>query len=847
MYNDLRFILRQLRQNPGFTAVVVLTLALGIGANTAVFSVLDQVLLRLLPVKKPQELVLLAPSGSHYGNSLGANTLSYPMYLDLRDHSELSQTVFQGLLCRFASRFSLTFAEHTERVAGELVSGNYFRVLGVGAALGRTLTPDDDRTPGAHPLVVLTYNFWKTRFASDPAILGKTLIVNGNSLTIVGVSEARFEGVELGFSPQLFVPIQMKARLVPDPTGFDLLRDRRTRWVNVFGRLQPGITAAQSKAALAPVFYQILAAEVREAAFRNASPYMREQFLKMTMDVLPGSQGRSSLREQADRPLWILMAIVGVMLLSACANVAALLIARATSRQKEMVVRLALGASRYRLMRQLLAENFVLSFSAGLLGLLVALWTAPLLLRFLPQDESFLNLSIAPDVYVLGFTLGVSSLVALLLSLAPALPSLQFTLMSGLKEQTGASTGGGHLRIRKLLVIAQVSVSLLLLVAAGLLVQSLRNLKAAGPGFPTVNLIGFNLDPSLNGYSSERCKLFYQELQRNLSSLPGVRSVALASIRILEDNQWDSSVTVEGSAGKPGEELSPYFNSVSPGYFLTMGIPLLAGRDFTLQDTGTIPHQIGFASFDSPRVVMVNESLARHCFGERSPLGRRLGFGDDPNTKADMEIIGVVKDVKYANLRDEVPQQVFTPYLAFPFVTAMTGYVRTTLEPNQVFSAIRAEVRKLDSNVPVYAMRTLEAQIDRSLTNERLVASLSSVFSTLVVLLSMVGLYGVLAFTIVVRTREIGIRIALGALGVQVLRMMLGQGLKLVLIGLMVGLVAAWSLTRILSSFLFGVTATDLTVFAGATLGLGIVALLACYIPARRATRVDPVVALRCE
>jgi predicted permease len=418
--------------------------------------------------------------------------------------------------------------------------------------------------------------------------------------------------------------------------------------------------------------------------------------------------------------------------------------------------------------------------------------------------------------------------------------------MPGLKEQATVLTSGGHLRIRKVLVIAQVSVSLLLLVAAGLLIQSLRNLKAAGPGFPIENLIGFNLDPSLNGYSSERCKLFYQELQRNLNSLPGVRSAALASIRILQDNQWDSTVTVEGYEGKP-EELSPYFNSVSPGYFLTMGIPLLAGRDFTLQDTATIPHEIGFASFDSPRVVIVNESLARQCFGERNPLGRHLGFGDDSNTKADMEIIGVVKDVKYANLRDEVPQQVFTPYLAFPFVTGMTGYVRTTLEPSRIFSAIRAEVRKLDSNVPVYAMRTLEAQIDRSLTNERLVASLSSLFSALVVLLSMVGLYGVLAFTIAVRTREIGIRIALGALGVQVLRMMLGQGLRLVLIGLMVGLVAAWSLTHILSSFLFGVTATDFTIFAGAALGLGLVALLACYVPARRATQVDPVVALRCE
>ena len=847
MYNDLRYAIRQLRKNPGFTAVAVLTLALGIGANTAIFSLLDQVLIRLLPVKNPRELVLLTAHGNHYGNNMGGNALSYPMYEDFKNHAALEERIFQGLTCRFGTALSLSFEGSTERVAGELVSGNYFQVIGVGAFMGRTFTPEDDRTPDGHPIVVLSYDFWKARFASDPEIVGKTVVVNGRQMTVLGVTEPGFAGIELGFSPHVFIPMMMQARVFPDMPGLSYLKDRRTRWVNVFGRLRPAISMAHAKGALAPIFYQILEMEVQEAAFRNASPYSREQFLKMTMDVLPGSQGRSFLRQRVQRPLWLLMAIVMVVLLTACSNMASLLIARAVARQKEIAVRLALGATRYQLVRQLLLESLMLSCLAGAGGLTLAIWTGPALIRFLPQGDFPLNLSTAPNLRVLSFAIAVSVLSGVLFGLLPALRSTQPALIFSLKDQAGTVVGGGHVRLRKTLVIGQVALSLLLLVAAGLFLRSLHNLKAAGPGFPTENLIGFNLDPALNGYSTQRGKLFYQELVRNLETVPGVRSAGLASVRILENDEWDSTVTVEGYEAKPGEDMSPYFNAVSPGYFVTLGIPLVSGRDFTAQDYKTVAREFSATMFEVPTTVIVNEKLARHYFGDRNPIGRHMGFGDDRGTKLDMEIIGVVKDAKYMNLRDEIPRQAFVPYLAFPFIGGMTGYVRTTLDAPKMFAAIRAEVRKLDPNLPVYAMRTLETQIDQSLRNEWLVASLSTIFSLLAVLLSMIGLYGVMTYLVRFRTREIGIRIALGARSGQVLRMILNQGLKLVLIGSVAGLVAAWGLSRVISSFLFGVHPADPATLLTVAMLLAAVALLACWLPARRATKVDPMAALRCE
>src|SRR5713226_2897840 len=530
--HDLKFALRTLRKSPVFTAVAVLSLALGIGANTAIFTLLDQILLRLLPVKEPRQLVLLTMKGFHYGSNWGGNAISYPMYHDFTENN----SVFSGMFCRFPYRMSVSFNGRTERVSGELVSGTFFPVLGVGAAVGRTFTSDDDRTPNGHPLAMLSYSYWSTRFAKDPSIVGKTVIVNGHNLTIVGVVQPGFDGVELGNITQLYVPVMMKAQMTP---MWDDMKNRRQRWVNAFGRLKPGVTAEQAKASLQPFFHGMLEMEVEEPAFRNASAEVREKFLKNIIDVLPGSQGRSYLRRQASTPLWILMAITGGVLLIACANVASLLVARATSRQREIAIRLAMGAGRGRITRQLLVESLLLSIIGGVLGVLLAIWIDHSLMAFLPADNTGLKLSTTPDLSILLFTFGVSILTGVIFGFAPALQCTRPDVAPTLKDQVGGIGGGGaQVRFRKALVAMQVTLSLLLLVGAGLFIRSLRNLRDLGPGFPAENLVAFNIDPTLNGYDVERTKAFYRQLSDEINAIPGMRSVGLANMRILEDNEW---------------------------------------------------------------------------------------------------------------------------------------------------------------------------------------------------------------------------------------------------------------------------------------------------------------------
>ena len=859
---DLRYAFRGLVRSPLFTSVALLSIALGIGANTAIFTLVDEVLLRRLPVRNPDQLVLFNGARNHYGNNSGGNMLSFPMYEDFRDDfvergpapalprvsarvaiGAPAQKIFSGMFARRPIAMNVGVDGQTERVPGELVSGTYFEVLGVGAAIGRVITPSDDKRNDG-PVAVLSYDYWRTRFGADPKVIGETMTVNNTKLTIIGVSQAGFDGVDIGYVPSIRVPVLMKAQMTPN---WDDVDNRRSRWVNVFGRLKPGVTLEQAKAAMQPYFHGVLEQEVLDAAFSGTTSYTREQFLKGQVDLLPAAQGRSPIRQQLSQPLWLLLGIVGGVLLIACANVASLLIARATARQKEIAVRLALGASRARIVGQLLVESVLLAAVGGLLGLVIAAWTTKFLLGFLPTTDTPHVISGSIDSRVLLFNFVLSLATGLLFGLVPALRSTRPNLAPTLKDQVGAVVGGGGgVRLRKGLVIAQVMVSVLLLISAGLFIRSLRNLRTLDLGLKTENLIAFNLSPTLNGYTPLRAKQFDKQVLDRVSALPGVTGMAFAQMGLLEGNEWDSSMSVEGYEAKPGESMNPFCNAVSPNYFKTMGIRLVAGRDFDDRDAR---FEAGDpkAQLPSYKVAIVNESYAKHYFGDRSPLGRHIGFGMNPGTKTPIEIIGVVRDSKYTGVRDEIPRQVFFAFMENDTVGGAVMYVRTTSQPEAAFGAVRQIVRQLDSNIPIYNPRTMEHQLDQSLLNDRLIATLSTAFGVLATLLAVIGLYGVMAYTVARRTREIGVRMALGAVPADVVWLVMREVLVLVGSGLALGLVASWGLGRYVGSQLYGVTGSDPVTIAGACVLLASVAALAGYLPARRATRVNPVLALRYE
>jgi predicted permease len=862
LLRDLRYAWRGLFRSPLFTIVALVSIALGIGANTAIFTLVDEVLLRRLPVKSPDQLVLFTGSRNHYGSNSGGNMLSFPMYEDFRDNFvdrgaaaplprvSLSVSnpapatpVFSGLFARRAVAMNIGVNGQTERVPGEIVSGTFFQMLGVGSAVGRVITPEDDRVRGGSPVAVLSYDYWRNRFGGDPHIVGQTMTINNYAMTIIGVSQAGFDGVDIGDVPSVRVPVMMKAQMTPN---WDDMDNRRSRWVNVFGRLRPGVTMAQAKAVLQPYFHGILAQEVLESGFSGTSAYTREQFLKGQMDLLPAAQGRAPLRQQLSQPLWLLLGIVAGVLLIACANVASLLIARAAARQKEIAVRLALGAGRARIVGQLLVESVMLAAIGGLLGLVVASWTTRFLLGFLPTTDTPHVITGSIDNRILIFNFALSLATGLLFGLVPALRSTRPDLAPTLKDQGGAVVGGsGGTRFRKGLVIAQVMVSVLLLVGAGLFIRSLRNLRLLDLGLKTSNLVAFNVAPTLSGYTPVRTKIFDKQLFERVSAVPGVTAMAFAQIGLLEGNEWDSSMSVEGYDAKPGESMNPYCNAVSPGYFKKMGIPLVAGRDFDDRD---VRYEVGDPKADLPpyRVAIVNESYATHYFGDRLPIGRHIGFGTNPGTKTPIEIIGVVKDAKYTGVRDDIPRQVFFAFLEAE-LNGSVVYVRALAQPDAAFRAIRQAVREMDPNTPIFNPRTLDHQIDQSLLNDRLIATLSSAFGIVATLLAVIGLYGVMAFTVTRRTREIGVRMALGAMQGDVVWLVMREVLVLVGSGVALGLVAAWWLSRVVSSQLYGMTANDPVTIVGAAVILGAVALLAGYIPARRATRVNPVLALRYE
>ena len=830
LLQDVRYGTRMLLKSPAFTAIAVLMLALGIGANTAIFSLTDQVLLRELPVQKPEQLVILRSPGEKPGHtssdSDAATSFSYPLYKDLRAQSR----VFSGLLARYAVPVNVAGQGSTERASGELVSGNYFEVLGVAPALGRVFSLQDETAPGANPVAVLSYGYWVRRFGRDPGVLNKQLTVNGTVLTVVGVARAGFTGVQVGQLPDIFIPITMKPQMTPNWNGLENPKDN---WVAILGRLQPGATRARAQVALQPLYHSLLLAEVPLMKLSEAT---KRQFLERPLLLDPGASGRQVLQADARQPLTFLVVMVGLVLLIACANLASLLVARGEARQREIAVRLAVGAARWRLVRQLFTENLLLAILGGAAGVLFAVWTLAFLVQAMQESIGVLGLEEQLDGRILAFAIALSLLTALLFGLLPALRAARADLQSTLKDLGGSlSHRLSSVRLRKALIVGQVALTAVLLTAAGLFTRSLLNLQNTNLGVRTDHVVEFTIAPQLNRYSPQRALAFVEQLRRSIAATPGVSSVSAATIPILANDEWGSDVTIQGYTAREGEDMHVWRNEVGPNYFATLGTPLLAGREIRDSDIA-----------GSPLVAVVNATFIRRYLQGRNPLGVhfRLGSGAD---KPEIQIVGVVKDSKHSDPRDTIHPFVYAPYAQDSTFGRATFYVRTSSEPAAMATTLRKIVQSFDSNLPVYDMKTLNQQVDETVFADRLLTSLSLCLGLLAAVLAAIGLYGVMAYVVARRTREIGIRMALGATRESIAGLILREVARMAVIGLAIGLAAALAADRLVASLLYGVQATDPLVFLAAVLLLGVVALLAGGLPARRAASVDPVVALRYE
>ena len=826
---DLRFSARSFLRNPAFTATAVLSLALGIGATTAIYSLVDQVVLHALPVHEPERLVLIDWQGDPLCCGMGTyNLMSYPICRDLQQQNRF----FEGVLCRAATTVNLSTGGDNRPAAAEIVSGSYFPVLGVSAALGRVLGSDDDGTPGTNPVVVLSYDFWKTQLASAPDVIGRKVLINQNPMTVIGVAAPWFRGIDVGEVPSLWIPAAMSAQAIP---GFDSLLDRRMRWMQVLGRLRPEVTAAQAEAGLQPWFKAMLDEDTRRAGFPRVTAERRQRFLASTLAVTPAPQGHSLLRRNLAQPLWVLLAATAVLLGLACLNVAGLFMARGSAREREISTRLALGASRGRISRQFLADGVLLALTGGTLGVLLAPLAMRALIASLPRDAAANALHSSVDSRLLLVTLFLSVTAGVLSGFAPALQAGRRSFLSSLRERGG--TGFGGVRLRKAIVTIQIAFTLILVAGGALFVRTFAGLMAKGPGFTTSSLVSFGLDPRRIGYSRKEASQLTRRIYDELRSSPGIQMSAVARVQLLTGGSAMNPMTIQTNERITTDRAVNY-NAVSPGFFATLGIRLIAGRDFEERDSRPVGET-------GQRSAIVNESFVKRYMARRSPLGARIGQGSGPDVKPDIEIVGVVSDFNYRGFRED-PEQAYFPIFEGDDAGG-NFYVKVRGTSEAAFQSIRTIIHNADPALPITYFRTLEEQVNRSLSTERMLAALSASFGTLALLLSLVGLYGVMSFVVTQRTREMGIRLALGATRSATMWLVLRDALVMIAAGIAIALPCVWALGRLVESQLYDVKPTDPAMIATATLILCSAALAAALIPARRASAVKPTEALRFE
>jgi predicted permease len=823
---DLRYGFRQLRLRPGFALAAILSLALGIGANTAIFTLVDQLLLRLLPVEDPHALVQLRVDGARPGGNWGdgLHTFPYPTYLALRDRN----TVFSGLTGQRIESVNLLDDDGASSIPVALVAGNYFQVLGVRPHIGRLLGPDDDRNLNAHPVAVLQYDFWRSQYQGRPQIVGQAIRLNGAPFTVIGVAAPAFEGTSVGIPTKVFVPIAMQPTIAPTSPG---LHEERPAWFYPIARLKPGVTLAQAEASMKVLYRERIEEELNQSYF-SKFPEERESLLKQTFSLEPGDRGDSGLRGRFERPLIVLEWLAAVVLLIACTNIAGLLLARGAARRRDLAIRRAIGAGRGRIIGQLFAESALVALAGAAAGLVLGTWLTDLLIALLPAGSTDFSLSATPDLRVLAFTMVVTIATSLVFGLVPAWQNSQVGPSLTLREESGSIAGGRtHVRFRKLFVAVQVALSAVLLLGAGLFIRSLMNLQQVQLGMRPENVVTFLAGPAMP-YDNARKIQAYRMVIEGLAEVPGVVAVGANRGPIFTGGRSDGTLTIEGRSDR-GEAPFTFFNAVTPGYFTALGIPVKAGADFSWDDWGT-----------GKRQALVNEALTAAYFDGTPPVGRMVGQG--ARSPTNIEIIGVCGNARHHDVRGDFPRQTFFNLdSVIDRIIRVSVYVRTSGDPEQVMPSLRSAVRQIDPNFVVSGMRTLDVQINSRMANERMLSFLATGFAILATILALVGLHGVLVFQVANRTHEIGIRMALGARRGMIVRLIASEMMAVVVGGLAAGVATAYWCGRYVQSQLFGLNANDPLVFSVAVATLLAAATVATILPALGASRIDPLDALK--